>query len=128
MQFYRCAIAALLLGTLWTPGASSQFQPASDIATVLAAADRPAARGPAPRTLGATEAVLDYCVANDPTGADKVRARLKQLVQGTSKQALAQMRQSGEYQSAHSAEAAFVGKVDPHNAHRICADAAAQGR
>jgi len=128
MQLYRSTMVALLLSAMWAPDALAQVQQAPSAAAVHASSAPAPAHGLSARTLGATEAVMDYCAANDPAGVDKVRARLKLLVQGTSKQALVQLRQSDEYQGAHSAEAAFVGKVDPHNAHRICADAAAQGR
>jgi hypothetical protein len=119
----------LLLGSLWAQGAGAGVAPDQAGATAV----QPSAAAPVPksldaRTLGKAEAVLDYCAKNDPTGGAKVRARLKQLVQGASKQALAKARESGEYQSAHDSEVAFISKVDSHNAHRLCSETAARSK
>jgi len=111
-------IAVALLGCLCAPGATvPQDAAAAPLAPAIDA-----------RALGATEAVFDYCSTNDPPGAAKVRARIERLMLGASKEALAQARGSGEYRSAHEAELGFVAKVDPHNAHRICSQAAAPER
>ena len=107
-------IGLLLAGSLWAQGAE------------LAVA--PAAHPLDARALGIAEALLDYCAQNDPTAAAQVRARLKQLVQGASKEALALARRSPEYRSAHDSEVAFVGKVDSRNAHRLCAQSAARSK
>ena len=77
-------------------------------------------KAPEPRALGVTEALLDYCAKQDPAGAAKVHKRLKRLTQGASQQALADVRKSGEYQSAHDSEADFIAKIEPRNAHRLC--------
>lgn len=110
-----------LLAVLWGQPAgagAAQGQPG-------APAVQPPAAAPAPnsvnaRALGIAEALLEYCSKNDPAGAAKVRARLKQLVQGVSKEALAEARRSGEYRSAHDAESNFTGRVDARNATRLC--------
>ena len=114
-------VGLLLLGSLSPQGAGADM--AAD--KVGATAVQPSAAAPVSnsvdaRTLGIAEAVLDYCAKNDPTGGAKVRARLKQLVQGASKEALAKARKSAEYRSAHDSEVDFLSKVDPHNAHRLC--------
>jgi hypothetical protein len=122
-------VGLLLLGSLWAQGAE-----------VAVAQDKPGATPPQPlaaapvsqllnaRALGIEEALLDYCAQNDPAGAAKVRARLKQVVQGASQQALAEARSSAEYRRAHDSEVDFISKIDPHNAHRLCSDAAAPGK
>jgi hypothetical protein len=128
----RLPVGLLLLGSLWAQG--GEFAIAQDRAGAqpAQAVQPPAAASVAhpldARTLGIAEALLDYCAKNDPAGAAKVRARLKQLAQGASKQALAAARMSREYRSAHDAEAGFVGKIDPHNAHRVCSESPAAGR
>jgi len=122
------ATVLLVTGAVWAPVAGAAMQSAAATASVPAGAELPFASALDARVLGVTEAVFDFCATNDPVGAAKVRARLKRLVQGASDQALAQVRQSDEYRSARDAELDFVGKVDPHNAHRICVKAAAPGR
>lgn len=122
-------VGVLLLGSLWASGcgiavaqekvAAQPVQPSTS-ATVSRSLDA--------RSLGMAEALLDYCAKNDPTGAAKVRARLKQLMDGASKQALAEARRSPEYRSAHDSEAGFVGKVEARNAHRLCAQSSARSK
>jgi len=85
-------------------------------------------KAPEPRALGATEALLDYCAKSDPTDAAKVHNRWKRLTQGASKEALADARKSSQYQSARDAEADFIGKIEPRNAHRLCSGAAAASK
>lgn len=125
----RFSLGLLLLGSLWTLGAGAGVAPDKAGATaVQAAAAAPVSNSVDARALGMAEALLDYCAKNDPTGGAKVLARLKRLVQGASKEALATARKSGEYQSARDSEAAFLGKVDPRNAHRVCSESAARSR
>jgi hypothetical protein len=93
-----------------------------------AAATASDGKAPDPRALAVTEALLDYCAKSDPPGAAKVQNRLKRLTQGASKEALAEARKSGEYQSAHDTEVDFIGKIDPHNAHRLCSGAVAESK
>lgn len=125
-------IGLLLLGLLWAQGAATGAQQDPSGATTATAA-QPAAVAPAAaplnaRTLGVGEALLDYCAQNDPAGAAKVRAQLQRLVQGISKEALAEARKSAEYLTARDAERNFVSEVDPHNAHRVCSGWAAPGK
>lgn len=121
--------AGLLLGSLLASGAGlAVAQEKVGAQPVQASSAAPVARSLDARSLGIAEALLDYCAQNDPTGAAKVRERLKQLVQGASKQALAEARRSHEYRSAHDSEAAFVGKVDARNAHRLCSQSASQSK
>jgi hypothetical protein len=116
----------LLLGALLAQGAGAGVAPdKAGAAAAQSSAAAPVSNSVDARQLGMAEAVLDYCAQNDPTGGAKVRARLKQLVQGASKEALAKARQSGEYHSARDSEVDFIGKIDPHNAHRLCSEKAA---
>jgi hypothetical protein len=122
-------VGLLLLGSLWAQGAGAGVAPDKAGATaVQASAGGPVSKSVDARTLGMAEAVLDYCAKNDPTGGAKVRARLKQLVQGASQEALAKTRKSREYQSAHDSEVDFLSKVDARNAHRVCAETAIRTR
>lgn len=127
-------VGVLLLGALGAQGAGAQDQAATTVAQpAAAAATRPAAAAPVPdtvdaRSLGVAEAMLDYCTTNDPTGAAKVHERLKQLMKGASKEALAEARKSAEYRRAHDSELDFIGKVDSHNAQRLCSGFASEAR
>ena len=78
------------------------------------------AQAPDPHALGMTEAVFDYCAKADPKGAAKVGARLKRLVQGASRETLAEVRKSDAYRKARSSVDDFVAKVDERNASRVC--------
>ena len=72
------------------------------------------------RALGITESVLQYCGPLDPAAAAKLRDKVKHLVKGASQQQLTQARGSAEYRKAYDSVTNFVGKVDTHNAKRIC--------
>ena len=114
----RLPVGVLLLGALWAQGV--EVGVAQDKGGAQPPAAAPVSRPVDARTLGMAEALLDYCAKNDPAGAAKVRARLKQVTQGASRQALAAARMSREYRTAHDSEAAFVAKVDARNAERLC--------
>jgi len=94
----------------------------------VALADQPKAQAPDPHALGMTEAVFDYCAKADPKGAAKVRARLKGLVQGASRETLAKVRKSDEYRKARSSVDDFLAKVDERNASRVCSGPLAAGK
>lgn len=123
-------VGVLLLGSLWASGAGIAVAqgPKAVAQPVQPSASATVSHSLDARSLGMAEALLDYCAKNDPTGAANVRARLKQLVDGASKQALAEARRSPEYRSAHDSEAGFVGKVEPRNAHRLCAQSSARSK
>jgi hypothetical protein len=80
------------------------------------------------RTLGIAEAILNYCAGIDPAAADKYRQQVKMLVQGASEQTLTQVRGSEEYRKARASMEDFVGKVDEHNAKRVCSEAVAPSK
>jgi hypothetical protein len=90
---------------------------------LLAHADGPALNAP---MLGLTESILQYCGPVDPAVAAKLREKIKQLVQGASEQQLAQVRNSDEYRKAYASVVEFVGKVDEHDAKRICSESPAE--
>jgi len=77
---------------------------------------------PDARALGLTDAMLDYCAKADPDSVAKRREQLRQLVRGASKETLVRVRRSDEYKRAHDGMVDFVGKVDEHNAKRLCAE------
>ena len=85
--------------------------------------------GPDPRALAITEGILSYCTKVDPAAAVKYQETVKQLVQGTSDEALSKVRSSDDYQRARASVDDFVSKVDEHNAKRVCSNglAAHQG-
>ena len=113
-------VGLLLLGSPWAQGAVAEGQAKSGATPVQPSIAAPVSPSVDARTLGIGEALLDYCAQNDPEGAAKVRARLKQLTQGAGKDALAEARKSAEYRGARDSEADFLSKVDPHHAHRVC--------
>jgi hypothetical protein len=112
----RFPVGLLWLGCVWAlgtgPGVAQDKAPRSEPLN--------------PRMLGMTEALLDYCAKNDPSGGAKVRARLKRLVQGADKKALTGARNSAEYRSARKSETDFISKVEPRNARRLCSEPAAR--
>jgi hypothetical protein len=77
-------------------------------------------QGPDPRTLGLTEALLDYCAKAYPESAVKFQYEIARLTQGASAEILAKVRNSEPYRRAHDAESDFVSRVDPRNAKRTC--------
>jgi hypothetical protein len=123
-------VAVLLIGSLplWAQGAEALSPDKAGATPVKSSAAAPVAESLNARTLGIAEALLDYCAKNDPTGAAKVRARLKQLAQAASKEALAEARRSAEYRSARDSEADFLSKIDPRNAHRVCSEGPARSK
>jgi hypothetical protein len=80
------------------------------------------AGAPAPdaRQLGVTESLLTYCSRVDPPTAGAYRARIKQLVQGTSEETLVNVRNSDEYRQARASLDDFVSNVNERNAKRMC--------
>jgi hypothetical protein len=77
---------------------------------------------PDPKVLGTTEAILAYCSKIDPSGGSKYLERVKRVTQGASDEVLAKVRKSDEYQQAHQSVDDFVGKVDEHNAMKVCSE------
>jgi hypothetical protein len=105
-------------GVAQEKASSAQRKPGAT--AVQPAAPAPRSERPNPRMLGVTEAMFDYCAKADPKGAAKVHARLKRLVQGASKETLAEVRKSDEYRKARSSVEEFVAKIDERNAPRVC--------
>jgi hypothetical protein len=126
----RFPVGLLLLGCVWglgsgPGGAQDQDKASSAQRKPGATAVQPAAGAPRaepldPRLLGMTEAVFDYCAKADPKGAAKIHARLKRLVQGASRETLAEVRKSDEYRKARGSVEDFVAKVDERNVSRVC--------
>jgi hypothetical protein len=124
----RFPVGLLLLGCVWGLGTGSggaQDKASSAERKPGATAVQPAAGAPRaepldPRLLGMTEAVFDYCAKADPKGAAKIHARLKRLVQGASRETLAEVRKSDEYRKARGSVEDFVAKVDERNVSRVC--------
>lgn len=77
---------------------------------------------PAPdaRKLGVTESLLTYCSKFDPPTVAAYRAKIKQLVQGTSEATLVKVRTSDEYRQARASLDDFVSNVNERNAKRLC--------
>lgn len=102
---YGAVCAVALLACAWIAAPASVF-----------------AGAPAPdaRQLGVTESLLTYCSKVDPPTAGAYRARIKQLVQGTSEETLVKVRNSDEYQKARTSLDNFVSNVNERNAKRMC--------
>lgn len=125
----RFLLCVLLLGPLWIQGAlAHEGQDQASAARVQPSSPAPVSMSVNARALGIGEALFDYCVQNDPTGAARVRARLKELAQGASKESLAMARTSADYRSGHDSEAGFLSKIDAHNAHRVCSRGTARSK
>jgi hypothetical protein len=102
---YGAVRAIALLACAWTAAPASVF-----------------AGAPAPdaRQLGVTESLLTYCSKVDPPSAGAYRAKIKQLVQGTSEETLVKVRNSDEYRQARASLDDFVSNVNERNAKRMC--------
>jgi hypothetical protein len=83
---------------------------------------------PNAHVLGVAESALNYCGPLDPAAAARMRTIIEQLLQGVSQQQLSEVRESDEYRKAYDSVTDFVGKVDEHNAKRICAESVADSR
>lgn len=83
---------------------------------------------PNAHVLGVAESVLNYCEPVDPAASARMRTLIGQLVQGVTEQQLSEVRESDEYRKAYDSVSDFVGKVDPHNAKRICSESMADSR
>jgi hypothetical protein len=88
------------------------------------------AQAPPPNAhvLGVAESTLNFCAPVDPAAGARMRAVIEQMVQGVSEKDLSAVRESEEYRQAYDAVTDFVGKVDPHNAKRVCAESVADGK
>jgi hypothetical protein len=84
--------------------------------------------GPNARALGMTEAILGYCAKVDPSAAVKYQERVKLLAQGAGEETLVEVRKSDEYQQGRDSVAELVGKVDEHNAKRVCSGFLAENK
>ena len=93
-----------LLGAMMAPG--------------LALADEPAP--PPAQTLATLETILEHCAKVDPEAADQYREQARQLAQGASDDALAELRKSDEYQKSRNSTLESLAKVDDQNAKKAC--------
>jgi hypothetical protein len=75
------------------------------------------------KALGMMEGVLHFCAAVDASAAAKLRDKITQLTLGLTEEQVAQLRQSPNYQAAYASIEEFVGKVDEHNAKKVCLEA-----
>ena len=110
MRAVTAVLAAGVLGIVAGAGMARAAAPAAALATPT----------PSAHTLGVAESLLHYCARVDAKAAVAVRGRIDGMLKGTSAATVAGLRRSPDYQSAYTAVAAFVGKVDPHNAVRPC--------
>lgn len=78
------------------------------------------------KSLAIMDRVLEYCGPIDPSAAAKLRDKIKGLTKGLTEQQVADLRATPEYQAASSSIAEFVGKVDEHNAKKICSESVSQ--
>lgn len=80
------------------------------------------------QSLGITESILAYCGPIDPEAAAKIRERIRDLARGASEQQLAAVRNSEEYRRAYDSMVEFAGKIDEHNAKRVCSETPAKSK
>jgi hypothetical protein len=76
--------------------------------------------------LGLTESALRYCTKVDPAAAEKLQAKVNQMLQGASEAAVNKIRRSEAYRTAYESGNAFISKVDEKNGPQVCADALAE--
>ena len=75
------------------------------------------------KALGITEGVLQFCAAVDASAVAKLREKVARLTHGMTEEQVAHSRQSTDYRVAYASIEEFVGKVDAHNAKRVCMEA-----
>jgi hypothetical protein len=85
-------------------------------------ADEPA---PNAHAIGIAESMLKYCARVDADVALKLRDKVRTLEQRASRDELARLRSSDEYRKAFDSVTYFTGKVDEHNAKRLCSESLA---
>lgn len=78
------------------------------------------------RVLGVDEGMLSFCASQDPAAAERLRQKIRKLLEGTSPEQLIELRNSDEYRKAYESVSEFAGKIDSHNVARFCAENAAQ--
>jgi hypothetical protein len=78
------------------------------------------------KSLAVVDRVLQYCSSVDPGVASKLRQKIKDLTKGLTDQQVADLRQTEEYQAAYASIEEFVGKVDEHNAKKVCSESLSQ--
>jgi hypothetical protein len=101
----------------------------SSLFAVAASAGEPAVKTTInAQLLGITESVLQYCSKTDAANAVKLQARVEQLVQGASEEAVARIRKTREYRTAYDSATDFVSKVADQNASKVCTDALAESK
>jgi hypothetical protein len=87
-----------------------------------------AGQAPDPKALALADGMLSYCAKAVPSTAATYQKQVKRLTQGAGNQSLAQVRASVEYHRARESIDEFVGKVDEHNASRVCHETVAQNK
>jgi hypothetical protein len=87
-----------------------------------------AGSAPDPKALALADGRLSYCTKAVPSTAATYQDEVKRLTEGASKQLLAQVRASGEYRKARESIDDFVGRVDEHNAGRVCHQTVARNK
>lgn len=76
--------------------------------------------------LGIDEGMLSFCASQDPAARERLRHKVSRLLEGTSPEQLAELRNSDEYREAYEAVSEFAGKIDAHNVARFCAENATE--
>ena len=87
------------------------------LASVVSQADGSTANA---RVLGASESVLHFCEAHDPSAAAKLQRRIEELVSGRSTTKPRELRDSDEYRKTYEAVLQFAERNDPHDVAGFC--------
>jgi hypothetical protein len=81
---------------------------------------------PIARLLGVDEGMLNFCASQDPGAGERLRQKIRRLLEGTSPEQLTELRNSEEYRRAYESVSEFAGKIDSHNVARFCAENATE--
>lgn len=78
------------------------------------------------RVLGVDEGMLSFCASQDPAAGERLRQKIRKLLEGTSPEQLTELRNSDEYRKAYESVSEFAAKIDSHNVARFCAENVAE--
>ena len=78
--------------------------------------------------LARAESLVVYCQKAAPTTVDEHRSEVRALLKNANPADVAQVRRGDEYRKTRTSVNSFLAKVDPHNAHVVCAKPTVAGK